>query len=222
MPIKGNRQCHMISYFPSGEVQIKEEMCSYGHCYNFIRCDDRTTGSKGRMYMAGDDRTTGSKGGMYMAGDGESHDSDSPSCDRQDSDDEEEDEKEYVLSDMEENQLFAHTEFANTVNDGCLIAIYSNAKVIEKKIKDTNITDNNEHCIPAGTYYMVCYYLEKTFEKFGQGNIKYTLTEKQSVSVTYNQVLYPGFLITPDLELSIEDYQWLSEIGLTMIGRPRY
>ena len=35
----------LTSYFPSGEIQIKEEICSFDFCYdsNFINCDNRTT-----------------------------------------------------------------------------------------------------------------------------------------------------------------------------------
>ena len=47
--IPDNRKCHMISYFLSSEIQIKEEICSCDFCYdcNFIKCDDRTSGPKG-------------------------------------------------------------------------------------------------------------------------------------------------------------------------------
>ena len=40
--------------------------------------------------------------------------------------------------------------------------------------------------------------------------------EKQKVYTMHNHVLYPQVLVTHDLKLSMEDYQWLSDIGLTM------
>ena len=36
--------------------------------------------------------------------------------------------------------------------------------------------------------------------------------------MTYNHVLYPEVLLSPDLKLSMEDYQWLSDIGVTAIN----
>lgn len=61
---------------------------------------------------------------------------------------------------------------------------------------------------------MVCNFLEQTFGNYRQGNIQYKLMDKQKVYITYNQLLYPEVLISPGLKLSIEDYQWLLEIGL--------
>ena len=57
MKIPGNQKCHMISYFPSGEMQIKEEICSCNYCYNgnFIMRDDKTTEMKGRIHVIGND-----------------------------------------------------------------------------------------------------------------------------------------------------------------------
>ena len=43
--------------------------------------------------------------------------------------------------------------------------------------------------------------------------------EKQKIYITYNHGLYPELPIE-DLKLRVEDYQWLSEIGLTMTGQP--
>ena len=56
IPIPGSRKCHMISNFPSGEIQIKEEIFSCNFCYdgNFVICDDQTTGPKGSVHILGD------------------------------------------------------------------------------------------------------------------------------------------------------------------------
>ena len=53
--IRDNIKCHVISYFPSGEIQIKEEICSCDFCCDgsFINCEDRTTGPKGRVHKVG-------------------------------------------------------------------------------------------------------------------------------------------------------------------------
>ena len=80
-----------------------------------------------------------------------------------------------VQSDMEENELFSHTEFSNTIDVGKIIAIYSSetvndpfflCRVLEKRHTEQHISDNNDHHIPAGTDYMVGNYLEKTSENF--------------------------------------------------------
>ena len=74
--------------------------------------------------------------------------------------------------------------------------------------------------ISTGNDYMVGNYLDKIFENFWQENAQYKLIEKQKVYITYNNVLYPAVLVYPDLKLSMEDYKWLSDIGLIMTGRP--
>ena len=62
-------------------------------------------------------------------------------------------------SNMEENELFSHTEFSNTIDVGKIIAIYSGetvnkrfflCRVIEKGHTDEqHISDDNDHHIPA-------------------------------------------------------------------------
>ena len=37
---------------------------------------------------------------------------------------------------------------------------------------------------------------------------------------TPDRVINPEVLVSPDLKLSMEDYQWLSDIGVTMTERP--
>ena len=66
---------------------------------------------------------------------------------------------------------------------------------------------------------MVVNYFEKTSENFQSRTVDYKIIEKQKLYITYNHVLYPEVPIE-DLKLHMEDYQWLSEIGLTMTGRP--
>ena len=56
-------------------------------------------------------------------------------------------------------------------------------------------------------------------ENLRKGSVQYKLLEKQKVYIAYNQILYPQVLMSPDLKLSMVDYQWLYEIGLTMTGR---
>ena len=136
----------MISYFPSGEIQIKEETCScdFGHDGNFIICDDQTTGPKGRVHMLGDSSESNLE---------EPDDSDADEF--FDDDDYEDD----AQSDMEENELFSHAEFSNTIDVGKIIAIYSSetvnkpfflCRVIEKRHTDEqHIFDDNDHHIPA-------------------------------------------------------------------------
>ena len=110
--IPGSRKGHMISYFQSGEIQIKEEICSCDFCYdgNFISCDDQTTGPKGRVHMLGDSFESN----LEEPDDGD--------VDKFFDDDDSEDD---ALSDMEENELFSCTEFSNTTDVGKIIAIYS-------------------------------------------------------------------------------------------------
>ena len=118
----------MISYFLSGEIQIREEICSWDFCYdgNFISRDDQTTGPKERVHMLGDSSESNWE---------ESDDSDVNEF--FDDDDSEGD----AQSDMEENELFSHTEFSNTIDVGKIIAIYSTVnepfflcRVLEKKV----------------------------------------------------------------------------------------
>ena len=130
-----------------------------------------------------------------------------------------------VQSDMEENELFSHTEFSNTIDVGKIIAIYSSetvndpfflCRVLEKGIQK-NIFLMIMITFPAGTDYMVVNYLEKTSENFRSRTVNYKIIEKQKIYIRYNHVLYPDVPIK-DLKLRMEDYQWLSEIGLTMTG----
>ena len=60
---------------------------------------------------------------------------------------------------------------------------------------------------------MVVNNLEKTSENFRSRTVNYKIIEKQKIYIKYNHVLYPEVPIE-DLKLHIEDYQWLSEIGL--------
>lgn len=64
---------------------------------------------------------------------------------------------------MEENKLFLHTEFSNTIDIGKIIAIYSSQTVNEpfflykvfEKNTDELIFDDNDHYIDAGADSMV-------------------------------------------------------------------
>ena len=122
----------MISYFLSGEIQIREEICSCDFCYdgNFISRDDQTTGPKERVHMLGDSSESNWE---------ESDDSDVNEFFYDD------DSEGDAQSDMEENELFSHTEFSNTIDVGKIIAIYSTETVNEpfflflKKGKQSNI-----------------------------------------------------------------------------------
>ena len=145
----------MISYFPSGEIQIKETICVCNFCYdgNFISCDDETTGPKGRVHMLGDSSESNLE---------ESDDSDVNEF--FDDDDSEDD----AQSNMEENKLFPHTEFSNTVDVGKIIAIYSSEtvnepfflwRVLEKRHTEQHISDGKDHHILAAIDYMVVNYL---------------------------------------------------------------
>ena len=117
--IVGSRKCHMISYFPSGEIQIKEEISSWEFCYdgNFVNCDNRGTGPIGRVHMI----RNSSDSDFYdfdVSDFGEFHD--------------EFDEYEDDLSpDMEKNELFTNTEFSNTIDVVRIISIYSSQTVNE-------------------------------------------------------------------------------------------
>ena len=132
-----------------------------------------------------------------------------------------------VQSDMEENELFSHTEFSNKIDVGKIIAIYSSetvndpfflCRVFEKGIQN-NIFLMIMITFPAGTDYMVVNYLEKTSENFRSRTFNYKIIQKQKIYITYNHVLYPEVPIE-DVTLRMEDYQWLSEIGSTMTERP--
>ena len=49
----------------------------------------------------------------------------------------------------------------------------SSVKFLKKNIHtDEYISDDNDHQIPARNDYMVCNYLEKTFENFQHGNVQ--------------------------------------------------
>ena len=135
------------------------------------------------------------------------------------------DSKDEAPSDMEKNELLSHIEFSNTIDVGKIIAIYSSetvndpfflCRVLEKGIQK-NIFLMIMITFPAGTDYMVVNYLEKTSENFRSRTVNYKIIEKQKIYIRYNHVLYPDVPIK-DLKLRMEDYQWLSEIGLTMTG----
>ena len=91
-----------------------------------------------------------------------------------------------VQSDMEENELFSHTEFSNKIDVGKIIAIYSNetvndpfflCRVFEKGIQN-NIFLMKMITFPAGTDYMVVNYLEKTSENFRSRTVNYKIYTK--------------------------------------------
>ena len=160
MQIKGNRKIHMTSYFPDGAIQAKEVSCSCNKCSlgRLVDCENCMTGPKGKVYMKGTDSLS----------DENSEEDDDESED--DYDDDEEYDEDAELSDMEENELFKHTDYSDTIMVDSFIGIYSHemanepfftCKVLEKKCATENIHDDNNHCVPAGTNYMVCNYLEK-------------------------------------------------------------
>ena len=66
---------------------------------------------------------------------------------------------------------------------------------------------------------MVVNYLKKASVNFRSRTVNHEIIEKQKIYITYNHVLYPEVPIE-DLKLRMEDYQWLSEKGLTMTGQP--
>ena len=112
----------------------------------FIRCPLE----KGRILVQSDDGDVTDDSDMTS-------DSDSDSGAGGDDEDDE------VLSDLEENEMFSHTEFLDTINTGTYIIIYSHeganetfylCKVIETtKAATENILDDNEYCIPKNTPY---------------------------------------------------------------------
>lgn len=91
--------------------------------------------------------------------------------------DEQDEEEDVLFSDMEENELFTLTEFASTIDIGRIIAIYLCqavndscflCKVLEKTHANTNMNEFNDHHIPTSTDYMICSYLQKTFDNIYQ------------------------------------------------------
>ena len=212
--IPGIQKTHMLSFFPSGQVQRKEQICTCTACYNgnFILCENQYNGLKGRIVLQGDDDDT----------------SDEENDDEEEDDADEGDEDE-VLSDMEENELFTHTDIEELINPNQFIAIYSHetakegfflCKVISKKYTKNKI-DDGQHNIPAETDYMICQYLEKGEENFRKRTVEYKLVPDSLVYVTYEQVFYPQVIISPDMKMSLEDYLCISESALSMTGRVR-
>ena len=72
-------------------------------------------------------------------------------------------------------------------------------KVLEKCHANENVADDNDHYIPAGNDYMICNYFGRMSENLRKGSIQYTLIEKQKIYITYNQILGPHVLMSPDL-----------------------
>ena len=219
MQIKGNRKIHMISYFPDGEIQVKEALCSCSKCSlgRLVECENCMTGPKGKVYM----KVTDSLSDENSEDDDESED---------DYDDDEEYDEEYgkdaELSDMEENGLFKHTNYSDTIMVDSFIGIYSHEMANEpffiwrKKCVIENIHDDNNHYVPAGTNYMVCNnYLQKVSENFNQRTVQYKLVTKSSIYIIYEQVFYPSVPVSTilmasgkyKLTIDLTDYLWLSD-----------
>ena len=219
--IPGSQKLHMISYFANGEIQVKEEICSCRECFvgNLVKCQDRTTGAKGKVFLKGiigdsSDDSESENENNDVSSALESHD--------------EFDNEDNVLSDMEENELFAHTDYTDAIDVPIFIALYAhegsntesfflcqvNAK---KTANEGHVTDDNNHLIPAGTDYMVCKYLDKGTENFRKGYVQYSLSTKD-VYITYDQVMFPGVILS-EFRLSMADYIQLSDISLSFSGR---
>ena len=177
---------------------------------NFTMCDDKTTGAKGTVVINSDDEESDS-------------DDDENSSDESD----ESDEEDTVLSDMEEEEIFRHTDYTGMIEKGSFIAIYSSetsegfyiCQVMDIKHSMENINDG-QHFLPADTDYMECMYLEKGRENFKKGTVQYSFTKQFGiVYVTFDQVFYPMVIVSPDRTISLTDYLCISEAALRITGR---
>ena len=79
-------------------------------------------------------------------------------------------------------------------------------KVVGIEISQKRITDDYNHTIPEGLTYLLCNYLEKVSER--RAYIKYKLLPKV-VFVLPSQVMNPIVEMNANLQISIEEYQWL-------------
>ena len=79
-------------------------------------------------------------------------------------------------------------------------------KVIKCETAMDDTYDYYQHCIPKGTDYIVCKYLEKTDEK--KGFVFYKQL-KPDVFVLAGEVFCPCVNILDNLKLTIDEYQYL-------------
>ena len=193
LEIKGCQKLHMIAYFPNGDIQIKENMCSCDKCLvgKFVQCNEE----KGKLYKKGNADDASSDSEDYSLGDNES---DSGSDD------------EFVNVDS----------ILNGIDPGSYIGIYSSENANElfylclvRSINRTpvDITDRNNHFVPAGSVYAVCSYLEKVSENHRQKKIQYKLLPESEVFVLHNQIFCPCVNLESDLGLDLQEYLWLSD-----------
>ena len=184
LKLKGCLKSHMISYFPNGEVQMKEDICSGKHCLKgvFVKC----VNGKGKIFVKGTNTNVFS-------------------------DEETEEVNNEVQSEFEENEIFRHTDFSDIIEIGSMIAIFSHenaneafyiCKVLDKKTATKGISDTNEHYIPAGTAYIICNYLEKVSENMKNKEVKYKLISQNSVFITNEQIFNPGVTMSKDLKMT--------------------
>ena len=92
---------------------------------------------------------------------------------------------------------------------------HSSCAVLEKRYTEQHISDDNDRSILL--LVLIIWWSIILKKSFRSRTDNYKIIEKQKICIRYNHVLYPDVPIK-DLKLRMEDYQWLSEIGLTMTG----
>ena len=195
--IKCCQKQHMLSFFPSGEVQGKINLCSCEKCVigKFTQC----LSEKGIFIT----------GSLYDEQSGEESDSEEEfeSDDFADDDDGDED-----------YQIRGDSVFA-TIDEGKTIAIATEECSFESfylclvnsiGIATEPLVDKNNHTVLPGQKYLSCQYYQKLPFKFGSRIVKYKLLPGL-VYVDPAMVLAPLVNISDSNTLSIDEYIWLSD-----------
>ena len=118
------------------------------------------------------------------------------------------------IDEMKQYELRANS-VIEIVQPGNVIALYSPptafemfylCKVLDTGIASEKMVDESNHNIDIGTQFIMCQYFEKVKEK--RSYLSYKILP-QIVYVLPSQVMNPMVNLNDNLELPIDEYQWL-------------
>ena len=191
---KGCRSQHIISLFPNGTIQVKENICS---------CDECISGNLINSSVK--------EGKCFCEGDNEESDTDST--------DNEEDENESEDEGVHVNEIRADT-MVDLIEKDSVVALYSHqnanglfylCKVVSSGVANENLTDTYEHHIK----YLLCKYFEKVREK--RGFVHYKLLGDDVLVPTY-QIVVPSVEMDINNTLTIREYQFIADKKIAFLG----
>ena len=187
---------HMICVHPDGSVQTKQNICS---CHNCIQVEFITCIEERGSFLH--NRQVADKSSDSSESD-EEIESDDIDCEEG--------------GDMDRYEMSANSVIEIIQKDNIIVLFsppeslepFYLCKVIEVGVATKRIVDKPNYSIESGSHYIKCQYLEKIKE--WKSTIKYKLLP-DAVYVFLTQVTNPLVALNENFELSIKDYQWLSD-----------